>query len=411
MKRTICLVTNWYPTKENPYAGLFFKDQAFAVSDFYDFLIIHYKEKLKKKPGKRYIVTKVNEERNTVEYDVQVRVPVWVYIHDIITDFKIKHIDKNTIDGIGKYVSTSRVKFTNAVIGRLFKKYFEDAFDVLYCVDAQNEAFYLQCISDFSGKPYVVGEHAPIPWPGSQIKDVNKYAIEKSNLFLAISNDKIRQVLLQNINLPKVVYLGNLVDETKFIIKKKSPNHIKTLLIVAAYSFYKNYDLFIKVIERLTEITDEDFRVMIVGYASNKGYSKNANQLEEKIRKSKFANKAELVLEVPHEKMGEIYNAADVFVMTSIQEGQPVSALEAACCGLPIFSTRCGGVEDYVDDEIGRIYNVIDYEEMACGLRDYLEGDITFDSELIRKRTVDLFGINAFTKKFKEAFDGVIEND
>ena len=58
--------------------------------------------------------------------------------------------------------------------------------------------------------------------------------------------------------------------------------------------------------------------------------------------------------------------------MTSIQEGQPVSALEAACCGLPIFSTRCGGVEDYVTNDIGRIYDITDYKSFAKEAADHI---------------------------------------
>ena len=90
--------------------------------------------------------------------------------------------------------------------------------------------------------------------------------------------------------------------------------------------------------------------------------------------------------------------------------GQPVSAMEAACCGLPVFSTRCGGIEDYVTDDIGRIYAVTDYEGMANGLNDYLEGKITFDSEYIRSQMVAKFGNEAFRKNFKETFNKVIKN-
>ena len=50
MKKTICLVTNWYPTKKNPYAGLFFKEQAFLVSEEFDFIVFRYKEQLRKVP-------------------------------------------------------------------------------------------------------------------------------------------------------------------------------------------------------------------------------------------------------------------------------------------------------------------------------------------------------------------------
>ena len=32
-KKKICLITNWYPTKENPYQGIFFKEQAQALGD------------------------------------------------------------------------------------------------------------------------------------------------------------------------------------------------------------------------------------------------------------------------------------------------------------------------------------------------------------------------------------------
>ncbi len=182
-------------------------------------------------------------------------------------------------------------------------------------------------------------------------------------------------------------------------------------MIVAAHTFYKNYDLFIAVMNRLTEITDRDFRVKIVGYASNKGYSKNAEVLEQKIRDSAFADKAELIPAVPHEQLQKVYQDSDVFVMTSIQEGQPVSAMEAACCGLPVFSTRCGGVEDYVDDTMGRIYAVTDAEGMAQGLKDYLEGRIRFDSEHIRKSVVERFGKDAFVQHFTEAFSSVIDHN
>ena len=97
--------------------------------------------------------------------------------------------------------------------------------------------------------------------------------------------------------------------------------------------------------------------------------------------------------------------------MTSIQEGQPVSAMEAACCGLPIFSTRCGGVEDYVDEKMGRIYSVVDCEGMTQGLKEYLEGDIEFDAHHIRQQVIEKFGNKAFVEKFTNAFHQVINEN
>lgn len=88
----------------------------------------------------------------------------------------------------------------------------------------------------------------------------------------------------------------------------------------------------------------------------------------------------------------------------------PVSSIEAGCCGLPIFSTRCGGVEDFVTEQIGRIYGILDVEGFAQGLRDYLEGHIEFDAMKIRQQVVEQFGKEAFVNKLTSAFNSVIES-
>lgn len=409
-KKTICLVTNWYPTKENPFQGLFFKEQAFAVSKNFDLVILHYKEHVSKKIFNRVATPQIYREKNTTEYTFDIPCPISLYIADLINDFKIKHIKGNTIDGVGKYISNRHKLFTYKKITKLFDKHIKENIDAFYCIDAQREAFYAECLAEHYNKPYIVSEHAPVPWPGSVIKDVNKLGIEKANMFLAISNDKIRQLMMQNIKLPETCYIGNLIDEDGLLINRNN-NEVKTFIIVAAHSFYKNYDLFISVMNRLTVITEQDFKVMIVGYGANKGYSKNVDEFEKKIEKSLFADKVVMVPSVPHEKIGETLNKADAFIMTSIQEGQPVSAMEAACCGLPVFSTRCGGVEDYIDDKMGRIYSVMDCEGMAQGLKEYLEGELEFDADYIRSQVVMKFGNEAFVEKFSKAFYKVIAND
>ena len=380
------------------------------MADHYDFVVLHINEYFGLLPERNIRIEKGNAEKNTVEYSAKIRIPVLLAVWDELFSFYVKFRINNLIDGVGKYFSSWRKKYIERLVADLFRNNFNDKIDAFYCVDGQIEAYLLQCAARALNKPYVVGEHAPVPWPGTLISDVNKQAIEKADLFLAISHDKIRQMMLQNIRLPETVYIGNMVDERFFTQNQKEKTEDKTLLIVAAHSFYKNYEMFIDVMNRLTEITEKPFRVMIVGYGSNKGYSKDTEKFEEQIRKCVFADRTRLIPEVPHDQMNEIYHEADAFVMTSIQEGQPVSAMEAACCGLPIFSTRCGGVEDYVDDLIGRIYDVNDCEGMAQGLKSYLEGDIVFEPRIIREKVVKRFGTETFINNFYGVFDRLVEN-
>lgn len=415
-KKKIALITNWYPTKENPYQGVFFKEQAFALEEYFDFNVIHYKEKrnisllayiLKRVNDKTISVSIINRERNTVEYDVNVVLPkITIYI-DKINSIYEKFVQKNRLDGVGVYIPKSYQKRKKMILSQVFRKHFSGAIDVLYCVDAQGESSTLQYVSEILEKPYVISEHAPFLYPGKGLKDIEKIAMEKADLFMAISYDKIRQILMQNVKLKKIAYVGNMVDESQFLLRDGN-NKIKTFVMVAANSFYKNYDLFIEIFERLTEITNIPFRVMVVGYGANKGYSKNVEELEQRIRSSKFGYCVELIPEVSHDRIQEIYRRADAFVMTSIQEGMPVSALEAGCSGLPIFSTMCGGVEDYVTDKIGRVHKITDSEGFAFSLKEFLEAKIEFDSEYIRAYIVGKYGKEAFVQRMKGYFEEVI---
>lgn len=418
-KKKICMITNWYPTKENPYVGSFFKEQAFATQDHFDYLIVHYQEHkklllvqylLRKVKGMDVEVLKTNEEKNTVEYDVHAYYSIYTVLFNEIYNIYMKKIRRVFRQGVGKYMSPVYIHSKKKKLETVFLKKLQENFNVLYCVDAQMESNTLRLASEITKVPYLVSEHAPFPWPGTVISDMECDAIENADTFLAISNDKIRQVMLQNIKPKKFSYIGNMIDEERFM-PALHENDVKTFITVAANSFYKNYDLFVAIFNRLVKITDVPFNVMIVGYGANKGYSQNVEKLEGKIRQSEFSRYVEMIPEVSHDRIHELYSRADAFVMTSIQEGQPVSALEAACCGLPIFSTMCGGVEDYVTEDIGRIYPIMECEKFANGLKDFLEGNIEFDNTHVRDTVVSRYGKHAFVNKFSAVVNEIINKN
>ena len=407
-RKNICLVTNWYPSKDNPDRGQFFREQALILKEHYDFIIVHLYERIGKKNIRRDFANKIKHEENIDEYEVTIQISLIAYLLD--RAYKLLRIanKKDITEGAGRFASKWGDKYIRKKIINCFKAGIENRIDIFYCVDAQNEASLIKLLADEYQKPYIVGEHGIVPWPGSVVSKNNKEAIEKADAFLAISNDKIRQMMLLGIKLPPVFYIGNLIDETKFAVHRENSEK-KTFIIIAAYSYIKNYDMFISVFNKLSDSAVKPFKVLIVGYAANKGYSTNMEELEKKIRESKFKEMVEMIPSIPHEEIGSVLNRADAFVMTSIQEGQPVSAMEAACCGLPIFSTRCGGVEDYVDDQIGRVYSIIDSDSMAEGLNSFLNGEIRFDSEYIRRKVIELFGIESFSHNFSKAVEFVSE--
>ena len=51
---------------------------------------------------------------------------------------------------------------------------------------------------------------------------------------------------------------------------------------------------------------------------------------------------------VPHERLPNILNASDVFVLPSFYEGHPKALLEAMACALPVIGTRVAGIRELI---------------------------------------------------------------
>jgi len=66
------------------------------------------------------------------------------------------------------------------------------------------------------------------------------------------------------------------------------------------------------------------------------------------------------------EDVGGYYRLFDAFLLPSVNEGTPVSAIEALASGTPVVATRVGGVPDVVRDGIdGFLVEPGDTEEAA----------------------------------------------
>lgn len=409
------MLPTWYPTKENPFNGCFFREQALSLLPEFDFIVATYHARhelaavyyLKKILGlNRPKVQFVQNDEGLQEYAIFANKPQFI-VWDLFVDrFRYVVLHKRNRDGVGLAEHHSLKNQRRFVASYIRNKNLLPHFDCVYSLTAQNYASLGKSFADVFGVPHVTAEHAPFPWPGHVLTDSTVEALESADAVLAISNDKIRQMFLQNVRV-NPVWVGNLCDETHFSLSKEK-HEVPTFLIVAATSFFKNYPLFIKAMEALKRIAAKPFRIVIAGYNSNAGYSAGAHELEETVRNSIIKENTTMIEAVPRQDMPVLYNSVDAFVMTSIQEGLPVSALEASMSGLPVFSTRCGGVEDYVDEEMGRIFSITDAEGIANACNDFLEGKITFDNALIREKTVALFGTKAFTERMSSVFNEVI---
>jgi len=69
----------------------------------------------------------------------------------------------------------------------------------------------------------------------------------------------------------------------------------------------------------------------------------------------------------------EFYHLADLFVMSSVEEGLGTAILDAAAMGLPVVATTAGGIPEIIENGVtGRLVSPADPEQLAAAIVDAL---------------------------------------
>jgi glycosyltransferase involved in cell wall biosynthesis len=149
------------------------------------------------------------------------------------------------------------------------------------------------------------------------------------------------------------------------------PLDAKLVTIVARLEPIKRVDRFLRVANRIEGSPDTWF--LVVGDGA----------LREELQESPEARRLgeHVVWAGLRSDMPDVYFASDVVVVTSDNEGTNVSAIEAQAVGLPVVSTRVGGMAAVVvDGETGILVDASDEGAFAAALERLLT-----DSAFVRR--------------------------
>lgn len=112
----------------------------------------------------------------------------------------------------------------------------------------------------------------------------------------------------------------------------------------------KNHPFFLRAIKQVLEKTTQKIRVFIVG--NGEDFEKVRLLAEELnldyICSDRIGQKASITFTSWIKEIDYVNSGMDIIALTSLNEGTPVSLIEAQAANKPIVSTRVGGIEDVV---------------------------------------------------------------
>lgn len=187
--------------------------------------------------------------------------------------------------------------------------------------------------------------------------------------------DALKQVAV-SIGVPadKITVVGNGVDTVRFVPVNRDearaalglPANAPVLISVGGLVERKGFHRVIELLPRLRERWP-GLIYLIVGGASAEG--NNRPQLEQQVEQLGLHDTVRFLGSLPPDALKQPLSAADVFVLSTRNEGWANVFLEAMACGLPVVTTDVGGNREVVDrDSLGIVVRFGDAAALEAAL-------------------------------------------
>lgn len=125
-------------------------------------------------------------------------------------------------------------------------------------------------------------------------------------------------------------------------------NHEIAVGIIGRLVPIKNHSLFIDVIDELSRTSELPFRFFIVGDGESRADIENYAAAKNVSFTDKKGVNAKLTFTSWIKEIDYVNAGLDIVALCSLNEGTPVSLIEAQASGTPIVTTNVGGIEDVV---------------------------------------------------------------
>ena len=216
--------------------------------------------------------------------------------------------------------------------------------------------------------------------------------------------DRVKESYLKEY---QVKVIPNAVDIEIFKPKNKNTIH-KELKI----SSKKKVILFVAVdlkdkrkgvkyfFESLKYVKAKNWMVVTVGKVINDDKIKNVDIEIKQMGYTKDKN-----------NISDIYNLADIFCISSLDDNFPTTVLEAMACGIPVAGFKVGGIPEQVTEDCGILVNSKDTEALGRALEKLLNDDELRKkfSENCKKRVLENYTIDKFTDNYIRLYDKILK--
>ena len=349
----ILFLAAWYPSEKIPFAGIFIKEHAKAVSLYNDVTVIAYSE------GSRSL-NKLYEVAGDIE--------------DGIKTFRITHKELP----FRKWKHFIRWWAVIRLFYKLYKKGSKPDIVHAHVYAAGVPAVILGWLQNIQ---VIITEHwsgFPRRKPGKFKQKMARFAMNRASLILPVSENLIEHIQYYGIR-NEFQVVPNVVNTNTFYPSStdtRGNDTRKRILTVASMTPIKGIPYLLEALHQIRQ-RRQDFFLDIIGDGQNR------LEYEEMTVDLGLDKIVMFHGTLCKEKVAEAMRTCDFFVLPSLWENMPVVLIEAMACGKPIIATNVGGVEETIDKESGQLVPPKNSQALEREIENMLDNCAVYDSEKI----------------------------
>lgn len=374
-KKHILILPRWYPNKTDIQLGSFIQQQAVLLKDTYHVHVIY--------------VQAIENQGQT---------------------FDIESNDENGIDEQIVYFKAAKGPLKKIINARRYKKAQKLAFilhpytPALCHIHVPYRSAFLGLALRKKGIPFVITEH----WSGhltgeydqknNADKRLLKSILAKASAVATVSK-LLQKKFKENTGFDSVV-IPNLINKHEETVSVDSDKI--DILAVSDLREIKNVGGMIRAFHKALE-ERKDLQLTIIGGGPDEQKIKNLihelNLDEEVILRGRLS----------YEEVLPAYQSCDFFICNSNFETFGMAIAEAISAGKPVVSTKCGGPEEFVNDNNGLLIQPKNEEELTNAILRIADLYKNYDSEVLSKGILDQFGPDAVKARLVEFYESAFK--
>ncbi len=396
----VFFVPSWYPSKNDPLVGQFFKDQAIGLTKTFPNLnigvsiwgqnderfLLWAREPIKSM-GKVIKQNSIQEAHNLIDRNLtEYFTPVFTWSWKLLKGNTKKILKANV----------ANLKSFERQYGKVDLIHAHVAFPGGYIAEKLAFEFKL---------PYIITEQMS-PFPFYLFLDKQKSIQDR--LITAYKNAKYNIAItdgladrMKKYEIPRIKIIPNMIDQDHFKIPVGSQNNKHfTFFSLGRIVNQKGFDILLKAFARVLEKRNAKLRIGGDG-------EQKPNYL--KISKSLGINEHVSWLGcLNRDQTLKEFQNCDAFVLASRHESMGIVFAEAMACGKPVICTRCGGPEFFVDHTAGYLVNPENEPELVESMIKMIDNFKDYNPKAIRGSFEGKFSIPKVASQIMEVYKDVL---